>query len=342
VRRLKGILIVIIIYLLVEWYYVPSAPDYIKKIVADNNKAYTTIAEVYYEDYMKNKEDVVIYSSLTDGNVKRETTPEYEIILSEEESRYGYIIEKTYHIAERPWDGAYVYEGYVTLFNEARYESLVYSVDGTRPRYINAPNKRHDKIRCYRINDNWYYMVDDHYYYEYLFFAIYVSIFEWPYKVLLVVAFIVMCMLLKRKYDKSAPEHIRNIIKQYNTSYVAIAQSIYKDYRKQKSKYVKYIIEDEKIQCFAEHKHVISLKEQKLYSCQKVIDSYKEIHKKWDVINVYKYNVIFSNNNDDETLIYSVDNIRPFRIKMPYVKFAYCKKIKKHWYYTGKLIDETC
>ena len=332
-RRLKGILIVIIIYLLVEWYYVPSAPDYIKKIVADNNKAYTTIAEVYYEDYMKNKDDVVIYSSLTDGNVKRETTPEYEIILSEEESRYGYIIEKTYHIAERPWDGAYVYEGYVTLFNEARYESLVYSVDGTRPRYINAPNKRHDKVRCYRINDNWYYMVDDHYYYEYLCFAIYVSIFEWPYKVLLVVAFIVMCMLLKRKYDKSAPEHIRNIIKQYNTSYIAIAKSIYKDFRKHKGKHGEYSIEDGKIQCLTESKHELVLSEHEYFSCKKVVSSYKELHKNWEAIYVYKYNVLFINEQDGETLIYSVDNLRPFRIKTPNARFTYCKKIKKHWYY---------
>ena len=340
-RRLKGILIIIIVYLVIEFLYVPGAPDHIRNKVVLRMNSYNMVANMLYEDYLEYGEERMTYPIGQYGKLYRLTGEGTDLEntlleLTQEENNSLQNIISIFRLNDRGLDAIRVYDGYVSFWNDNGTASIIYSVDGSPPRFIEMPYTYGSKYRCYRINDNWYYMNDESYYIDVLIFFIYVSIFEWPYKVLLVVAFIVMCMLLKRKYDKSAPEHIRNIIKQYNTSYVAIAKSIYKDFRKNKGKRGEYFIEDGKIQCLTEPKHELVLSEHEYFSCKKVVSSYKELHKNWEAVYVYKYNVLFINEQDGETLIYSVDNLRPFRIKTPNARFTYCKKIKKHWYYTSK------
>lgn len=330
-KKIKYILAILLLCLIIKWIYIPDAPDHIKEMVLENEEAYTSIAKLYYADYLENKSNVVSYYYDGDGKIYRDTYPEYRMELGEVDVKNCDVISDTYwDTIEKTWEGAYVYEGYVTFNNDARHKSLVYSVNGTRPQYVNAPDERNKNARCTKINDNWYYMELDYPFYEYVNFYLFLLVTEWKHITIII---ILVVILLIKLYDSTIPKRMKELLQTNRNSYSILAEALYKDYQKNKDKCVAYYIEADNIQRYTSPSYEIKLNEEEEKAYQNVLGSYNDMSKSWDAIYIYKNYVLFRNASEEESLIYSIKNRRPIKIMIPDKKFAYCKKLTKQWYY---------
>ncbi len=332
-KKLKYILGFLLLCLIIKSMYIPEAPYDVKEMVLENEEAYTSIAKLYYTDYLGSKSKVVSYYYDEDGEIIRHTDPKFSLVLGEEEIANCGVIYDTYRdVMDKTWAGAYAYKGYVAFDNEARHKSLVYSVNGRPPKYVCAPGEPHKNVRCSKINDNWYYMEMDYSFYEYVYFYLhYIFIVEeWGH---ILVIIILAVIVLKILYDLTAPEEMKELLQSNGDRYSTLAKALYKDYQKNKDKCVVYSIEDGSIQRYTSPSYEIKLSEEEEIAYLSVINSYSQLHKNWDAIYIYKNFVLFRNVTERESLIYAVKNRRPHKIMVPDGKFAYCKKLTKHWYY---------
>lgn len=173
-KKLKANIIafstIFIIFVLI---YFRPAPDYARNPILENKDDYTRIAEIYYNDYLSNherlKKNVMRYStadstiySYSDVEMSETTLNETDNIriieLTAEETTSAYIILDTYKMLNnKDWNHVLVYDNFVSFGVVNGVESLVYSVDGTRPSYINSPETNDSKfIDVRRISKHWY------------------------------------------------------------------------------------------------------------------------------------------------------------------------------------------
>ncbi len=330
-KKIKYILVFLLLCLIIKRIYIPEAPDYIKKMVFENEEAYTSIAKLYYADYLENKSNIVRYYYDEDGEIYRDTYPEYRMELSEVDVANCDVISETYwDVIDRTWAGANVYEGYITFKNEARHKSLVYSVNGRRPQYVNSPDEINKNARCTKINDNWYYMELDYPFYEYVKVYLFLLVTEWKHITIII---ILVVILLIKLYDSTAPKGMKVLLQTNGNRYSILAETLYMDYQKNKDKCVAYFIEDGNIQRYTSPSYEIKLSEEEEKAYQSVLNSYSQLSKNWDAIYIYKNFVLFRNVTEEESLIYAIKNRRPKKIMVPEEKMAYCKKLEKNWYY---------
>lgn len=138
-------------------------PDNIKNIVTANEADYTKVAKLYYNDYFKHNKDVLVYSDMTSsGKVfLYDSEFDYEILLSDEEYACCKKLFDNYRLDKKSCDRVFVYHNFVSFSNENGRESLVYSVDGSRPKYVNQPEDVVTNISSGKITENWYYMMGE-------------------------------------------------------------------------------------------------------------------------------------------------------------------------------------
>lgn len=156
---------VVIIIILTIFYnkvrYTP--PERIKNFVLENEDDYTRVATLYYEDFLKHSEDILSYSCVADGKIvcHVEMFTNEVIILSKGESISAKNVYASYMLDKKKWDRVYVYDNYVSFSNENGRQSLVYSVDGRRPSYVNTPDEDWNRFIAKKITDNWYYTMGE-------------------------------------------------------------------------------------------------------------------------------------------------------------------------------------
>lgn len=138
-------------------------PERIQRMIEDNREAYEYVANFYYNDYKDSKMKCLSYSFLeNDILVCYEGTFEArEIFLDKTEIDIFKTVDKSYYVDDKAVDRVYVYENFVALCNENGRASIVYSVDGTAPIWIDSPEDKVDKIKVIPIVEKWYYVVDN-------------------------------------------------------------------------------------------------------------------------------------------------------------------------------------
>jgi len=150
----SGIILLIIVLYINSCY----ANSYIRQMVEPYEMEYISIAKIYYEDYQKNPSEYVAYSDGRDGEIYRYTEPEHKIILDEEHTKWAHRIEYTYELYDKNWSRVYVYDGFVSFSNILGMESIVYSVDGSKPQYVNMFGEKVSNVKVKKITDNLYYV----------------------------------------------------------------------------------------------------------------------------------------------------------------------------------------
>lgn len=125
----------------------------------ENEDEYTQIAGLYYEDFQKYEVDELAYSFGESGKIFcHNDVYEHELILDMEQTTACETIFNSYYLDDNYVERVYVYDKYVSFCNIIGRESLVYSVDGTKPSYVNSPDDRFERIKVMKITDNWYYV----------------------------------------------------------------------------------------------------------------------------------------------------------------------------------------
>ena len=134
-------------------------PEQIKNMILENEQEYNLVATTYHADYKNRKIDIGVYSDGSDGIVYcYDENVTQEIIYSDESKRANQIVGDTYDLDDATWDRTYVYDKYVSFSNINGRESLVYSVDGSKPKYVNVPDDKVYNACAHRINKHWYCM----------------------------------------------------------------------------------------------------------------------------------------------------------------------------------------
>ena len=208
-KKIRYILILIVILVLILFFYIPRAPEDIREMVTSEQKSYNAIAESVYENYLSvGKGEQLYYVSYgreivssEDGSYERE----YSIVtLNEEDMFSGDYVKVDFLLCNKEFYYIRAYDGFVSFCDSDGYASIVYSVDGARPRHVTSASENFDKICCYKISDNWYYVEEGYYYYESLAFRMMLFVTEWWYAVAIVIIvliiFITIMIVHKGRY----------------------------------------------------------------------------------------------------------------------------------------------
>lgn len=131
-------------------------------MVLAHESDYTLAAEAYYADFQTHKKEDMLDMAYSDGEggIVYCATDGRRLELSETEASSMDAVYASYLLDERTWDRTYVYEGFVSFCNIKGRESIVYSRNGERPQYIDAPPppERDERILVLKITDHWYYV----------------------------------------------------------------------------------------------------------------------------------------------------------------------------------------
>lgn len=160
-----GIIVIALITIFIVWIFNQPYSESIWNMVLENEEDYTSTALIYYEDFQQQDEDILRYSeplsnSSTIGKIfcYDEQDNIREIVLNETETTSALSVYESYLLDDHFLTGVVVYDGFVSFCNQGGRESLVYSIDGTRPSYLRSPDENYDRIWVHKITDNWYHI----------------------------------------------------------------------------------------------------------------------------------------------------------------------------------------
>ncbi len=164
-RIIIGISIAVVLmfgFIAVWWFSPGYVPERLQAMVLDHESDYTFVAETYYADFQAYRKEDSLDMAYSDGEkgIVFCATDGRKLELTEAEAASMEVVYASYLLDERTWDRTYVYEGFVSFCNIKGRESIVYSRNGEKPQYINAPPppERDEKIHVFKITDHWYYV----------------------------------------------------------------------------------------------------------------------------------------------------------------------------------------
>ncbi|MCM1083312.1 MAG: hypothetical protein NC428_07530 [Clostridium sp.] len=156
-----GIVAITFFCIMVIWNRIYSVPERIRQIILNNESDYTKVAEIYYKDFNSYNAFVLVYSDGKNGSITCYTSQyDHEIILSEEEFVSFKQVHSSYLLDEKSLDRVYVYDNFVSFCNVRGRQSLVYSINGTPPAYVDAPYDNDKHIFTRKITVHWYYVYE--------------------------------------------------------------------------------------------------------------------------------------------------------------------------------------
>lgn len=123
---------------------------------------YSSIANLYYDDYKKYDSEKLIYlvpnkyNDIYTACITDEC--KHSLELNEEQRiQYNKIID-SYYLDKQPLEYICVYNGFVSFCNNGGRASYVYSVEDKKPEYISSPNSPYDDIAIKKLSEHWYWV----------------------------------------------------------------------------------------------------------------------------------------------------------------------------------------
>lgn len=159
----KGIIFCVLVLAvgLICYIKMQYTPEHVEKMLDGRVAVYNQVAEFYYADYQKNQKEIMAYSFMSNNKVSCNLGQfkTREILLNEEEIAAFEEVYDSYLLDDKNVERVYVYDNFVALSNINGRESVVYSVDGTKPQWVNNSNDQFSRISVDKITENWYYVV---------------------------------------------------------------------------------------------------------------------------------------------------------------------------------------
>lgn len=156
-----SLIFIILVITCVSIYSFLPAPKYVKEMFRRYQNEYTLIADICYKDYQKHDNTFVGYSPGYKKDNKEYYIhcylDEHELELNEQEYAALSKVISDFNLDNHPLEFIYAYDGFVTFGIANKRESLIFSVYGTRPSYVNSPDEGHQWFNIRKITDNWYF-----------------------------------------------------------------------------------------------------------------------------------------------------------------------------------------
>ena len=168
-RKVLIIGIIILIVVIGMFFLLNRGPMvlYDKEKILQNEKNFTEIAKAYYNDYKSldaNMECSYIDPSGSDNDARCVTSPyEHDFKFSDELYNIHQIVDENYNVDNEKLEVVVVYDNFVVFGNVKGRASLVYSINGDKPRYVMGEKKHpdYDSFSVEKITGNWYYACYD-------------------------------------------------------------------------------------------------------------------------------------------------------------------------------------
>lgn len=161
-KFLRIIIVMIVILLIVLFFWQTNQPpETVKMMLEDNKESYDWVANFYYQDFMQSNEECLSYSFIEEDrivNYKIMSEPRY-IYLEKSQIEIFEKVDNSYYVDSKVLDRVYVYDNFVAFCNENGRASIVYSVDGRVPSWIDCPKEENEEIKTIQITENWYYVL---------------------------------------------------------------------------------------------------------------------------------------------------------------------------------------
>ncbi len=202
-KIIKYVIVVVLALLLFVYlgcYVFPSTPRHIMDMVLSREDDYNRIAKLIYDDYNDSGQLKSVYPISSDGGLYRLVggTSEYvhiDLELTDIEQRSLNVIVSEFWVCDKGLDAIRAYDKYVSFCTINGMGSVVYSVDGSRPRYVNSPGESRKNIICYKINKHWYYMEEGFRFYEVLYILIIILLNNYMHVIIIVVVLVTLLIL---------------------------------------------------------------------------------------------------------------------------------------------------
>lgn len=168
IKKVIILLSMMVVFLGIVIYNITLNQDapikYDKNIIISNKDSYTIVAKVCYEDYKKFGDNVerLTYSPWIENDFNGDIQRVYclsndrHFDINEQQAKAFDIVVNTYKLDNNKIDRIYVEENFVIFGNERGQTALIYSINDSKPSWINGS---HDNEKAYVeiICDNWYY-----------------------------------------------------------------------------------------------------------------------------------------------------------------------------------------
>jgi len=168
-RILKLVPIILLVGIVFILWCKSLGYEYDENIILDNQEAYTTIANICYENavanglhdigeseayyYFINAEKKRISCHDCSGNI-------ISISLDATQMESLNVVLSTFELYRRPLDVIAVYDTFVVFRIDIGLATFIYSVNDEEPKYLNQPNEGDKDIYIDKITDNWYFAYD--------------------------------------------------------------------------------------------------------------------------------------------------------------------------------------
>ena len=167
-KRYKVWIVIGVIFgLLAGWYlYASNLPSAScdERMLLDHEKEYTLLAKTCYEDYKehKNGEYNIYFINKNDKTIDRLNRDhnEKEYLNKDDDVKDAIdVVCGTFSLEKQPLEYINVYNNFVSFETLTSGVSMVYSVDGSKPKHISTPDESYDgKVYTKKLTGNWYFV----------------------------------------------------------------------------------------------------------------------------------------------------------------------------------------
>lgn len=191
------VFLVLLLLLYLRCYVFPTTPEHMKNMVLSREDDYNRIAKLIYDDYKNSGELEAVYPISSSGGLYRIDGESFnyeniDLELNDIEQRSLHIISSEFWVWDKGLDAIRAYDKYVSFCTINGMGSVVYSVDGSRPKYVNAPGESRKNVICCKINKHWYYMEEGWQFHEVLYFLALLMLEKYLHVMIIVVVLIII------------------------------------------------------------------------------------------------------------------------------------------------------
>ena len=163
----KGIFACIVLLLCMLLAGCGRTLSYDKDSFLENQKSYSTIAQLIYNNYIEknlSEDRLYLITERSVGYYDKESpdiSPNIIYLdLTKEQSEMAKRIFDSYRLDKHSLDSVWVNKGFVCFGNINGRNSLIYSADDVEPNFVNRPSEKVEHVYIEKICDHWYYACD--------------------------------------------------------------------------------------------------------------------------------------------------------------------------------------
>ena len=152
------IIILLVVVLFFFTFFFRPTVSYDKQLFIKNKSSYDKVATFCYDCYQNSQSsiDILVFSITNDNSLYCYDNREYYSLTDEQKNSLR-IVEETFSLDHHTLESLYVTDNYV-IFNIVNGRAtFIYSVDNSKPTFVNTPKEDSQYIYVEKIVEHWYF-----------------------------------------------------------------------------------------------------------------------------------------------------------------------------------------